>query len=74
MNTQSVSTPVIVSALILSILLFGFLGWRYLNAPPRDANGQDLSRAGVMPSNLSYGPKPAAATGAKPGAGTKRTP
>jgi len=74
LNTQSVSTPVIIGVLILSVLLFGFLGWRYLNAPLRDANGQDLSRAAIMPSNMSYGPKSAAAAGAKPASGTKKPP
>ena len=43
------STPVIVGALIFSILLFGFLSWRFMSAPPRDAGGQDLSKAGVQP-------------------------
>jgi len=73
LNTQSVSTPIIVITLILSALLFGFLGWRYLTAPLRDARGQDLSKAGVQPQSLSYGPKPAAATGAKPKTGAKPT-
>ncbi len=73
MNTQSVSTPIIIATLILSVLFFGLLGWRYLNAPLRDAKGQDLSRAAVMPSHMSYGPKPTAA-GAKPKRSTKKAP
>ena len=73
MNTQSVSTPTIISVLVVAVLLFGFLGWRYLTAPPRDARDQDLSRAGVQPRNMSYGPKPPAATGVKPGMVPKKT-
>ena len=68
------STPVIVGALIFSILLFGFLGWRFMSAPPRDAGGQDLSKAGIQPQSRSAGAKPRAAAGIKPRAGTKKTP
>ena len=73
MDTQSVSTPVIIATVILSILLFGFLGWRYINAPLRDAKGQDLSRAAVQPAKMSYGPRPVSAKGARPGKDAKQT-
>lgn len=72
MRTKAVSTPVIIAALIITVLLAGFLGWRYLNGPRLGADGEDISRAGVQPSNMSYGAKPTVKPALKPAA--KPTP
>lgn len=71
MGDKTVSMPVIVGAIIAAVLFVGILGWYYLAAPPRGADGSDLSKAGVQPANMSYGggkpaSKPAANPAAKP--------
>lgn len=68
MGEKTVSTPVIVGAIVAAILFVGILGWFYLASPPRGADGSDLSKAGVQPANMSYGGNPAVKPNSKPGA------
>ena len=49
---QSISVPVAVGILVVVVVLFVAIGWRYMSAGPRDKFGHDLSVPGVQPSNM----------------------
>lgn len=57
MENKSLPMPVVIGIIVAVVLLVGFFGFRAITGHATDGKGNDLSSAGVQPSN-AYGNKP----------------
>jgi len=56
-ENKSLPMPVVIGIIAVVVLLVAFFGWRAITGHATDGKGNDLSSAGVQPSN-AYGNKP----------------
>jgi len=49
---------IIVAVIVVAVLLFGIIGWKFVNGARTGPDGQDLSKPGIPPAGKGGSPNP----------------
>ena len=56
MGSKPLSPLIIVAIIAAAVLLFGIIGWKFVNGGRTGPSGEDLSKPGVPPAGMSGPP------------------
>ena len=58
MGNKPLNPMIIVAVIVAAVLLFGIIGWKFVNGARTGPDGQDLSKPGIPPAGKGGSPNP----------------